>query len=463
MRTSRSPRWTSTGRGRLAAPAEDRDAGRWRRPTCRSGWRRVSRWPRWSPPRLSGLLRAAAPEGAELDVELLASRRRGIVPSDRGGAARAGRVRAGWGYARVIRSGGTLPVVAALADRASRRSSPASRCRTRTSTRPTSACSPSTFPWGSRPPAPCTGVASLSSSLSCDQATPPQAAVCGRVLSSSRSPRRTNERQHHAAGNDRAGPDGRQHRPATNARPATSASSTTSTPKRSRRWRARARRRRARSTNSSPSSSPRAAWLMVPAGRSPTRPSPSWRSAFEPGDIIIDGGNSYYRDDIDRAKGLSRPGDPLRRLRHQWRRLGPGARLLPDDRRREGGRAAPRPAVRRRSPRASAPPSGRRAASGEPAPAEQGYLHCGPDGAGHFVKMVHNGIEYGLMAELRRGAEHPAQRQCRQGQARGRRRDRAAGAPRVLPVRHRHRRRGRGLAPGQRDRLVAARPGRRCA
>ncbi len=56
------------------------------------------------------------------------------------------------------------------------------------------------------------------------------------------------------------------------------------------------------------------------------------------------------------------------------------------------------------------PRSARPGRAGDPAPEEQGYLHCGPAGAGHFVKMVHNGIEYGLMAALRRGAQHPAPR-----------------------------------------------------
>ena len=63
----------------------------------------------------------------------------------------------------------------------------------------------------------------------------------------------------------------------------------------------------------------------------------------KPGDILIDGGNSYYVDDIRRAKELSAEGNPLRRRRHQRRRLGPGARLLHDDRRRGRGREAPRP------------------------------------------------------------------------------------------------------------------------
>ena len=83
--------------------------------------------------------------------------------------------------------------------------------------------------------------------------------------------------------------------------------------------------------------------------------------------------------------------------------FGPRARLLPDDRRPRRGGGAARPDLRRGRPRASRRPSGPRAARATPSPAEQGYLHCGPSGAGHFVKMVHNGIEYGLMAAYAEG------------------------------------------------------------
>ena len=90
--------------------------------------------------------------------------------------------------------------------------------------------------------------------------------------------------------------------------------------------------------------------------------------------------------------------------------------------------------------------------------AEQGYLHCGPNGAGHFVKMVHNGIEYGLMAAYAEGLGILAARQRRQADARDRRRDDAAARPRALPVRLQPARHRRGVAARQRDRLVAARP-----
>ncbi len=95
-----------------------------------------------------------------------------------------------------------------------------------------------------------------------------------------------------------------------------------------------------------------------------------------------------------------------------------------------------------------------------PSTAENGYLHCGPSGAGHFVKMVHNGIEYGVMAAYAEGLNILKNADAGMHAARGRRRDRAAHRPRVLPVRARHPRGRRGLAPRQRDRLLAARPDR---
>ena len=124
---------------------------------------------------------------------------------------------------------------------------------------------------------------------------------------------------------------------------------------------------------------------------------------LEPDDILIDGGNSYYVDDIRRAKELAGEGHPLRGRRDERRRLGPRARLLHDDRRRAGGRPASRSRSSCRSRRASATSPARPAANAAKGTAEQGYLHCGPNGAGHFVKMVHNGIEYGLMAAYAEG------------------------------------------------------------
>ncbi len=113
-------------------------------------------------------------------------------------------------------------------------------------------------------------------------------------------------------------------------------------------------------------------------------------------------GNSYYHDDIRRAGGAQAEEPPLRRRGNQRRRVGPRARLLPHDRRRDRDRPPPRSHLRHPGPghgQHRAHP-GREKVGGT---AEQGYLHCGPNGAGHFVKMVHNGIEYGIMAAYAEG------------------------------------------------------------
>jgi 6-phosphogluconate dehydrogenase len=149
-------------------------------------------------------------------------------------------------------------------------------------------------------------------------------------------------------------------------------------------------------------SQPRAIWVMVPAAIVQTTID-QLRPLLDEGDIIIDGGNSYYRDDIDRARqlaadgihfvdcgtsggvwGLDRGyclmigGEPgaVRHLDPIFRTIAPGRGTLE-------------------------PTPGRVAA--EQSTAEDGYLHCGPSGAGHFVKMVHNGIEYGMMAAIGEG------------------------------------------------------------
>jgi 6-phosphogluconate dehydrogenase len=146
---------------------------------------------------------------------------------------------------------------------------------------------------------------------------------------------------------------------------------------------------------------PRVLWLMVPAGAVGSTLE-RLMPLLEPGDVVVDGGNSFYRDDIRRAgelaavglhhvdvgtsggvHGLDRGyclmigGEPevVQRLRPLFEALAPG--------------------------RDAAPPTpGRRASHGG---ADHGWLHCGPHGAGHFVKMVHNGIEYGVMAAYAEG------------------------------------------------------------
>jgi len=148
-------------------------------------------------------------------------------------------------------------------------------------------------------------------------------------------------------------------------------------------------------------SKPRAVWLMVPAG-AVDAVLVSLVPLLEAGDIVVDGGNSYYHDVIRRAQelkakgihyadvgvsggvwGLERGychmigGEPevVKLLDPIFLSLAPGLGEAP------------------RTP----------GAEGDPSTAEQGYLHCGPNGAGHFVKMVHNGIEYGLMAAYAEG------------------------------------------------------------
>jgi 6-phosphogluconate dehydrogenase len=148
-------------------------------------------------------------------------------------------------------------------------------------------------------------------------------------------------------------------------------------------------------------STPRAAWIMVPAAFAGSTVQ-QLAELMDRGDVIIDGGNTYYREDLHRAVQLAGMGihyvdvgtsggvfgrergfclmiggehEVVARLDPIFRALAPGL---------EGASRTP----------------GR---EGEPAPEELGYLHCGPPGAGHFVKMVHNGIEYGIMAAYAEG------------------------------------------------------------
>ena len=147
---------------------------------------------------------------------------------------------------------------------------------------------------------------------------------------------------------------------------------------------------------------PRAAWVMVPAGEVTGQTVRELAARLNADDVVIDGGNSHYRDDIVRAQALAKLGihhvdvgtsggvwgaergyclmiggedKVVDRLRPIFASIAPGVG------------AAPRTPGRK----------------GRPAPSEHGYLHCGPNGAGHFVKMVHNGIEYGAMAAYAEG------------------------------------------------------------
>jgi 6-phosphogluconate dehydrogenase len=146
---------------------------------------------------------------------------------------------------------------------------------------------------------------------------------------------------------------------------------------------------------------PRAIWLMVPAAvvdQMIAEVAP----LLDAGDILIDGGNSYYVDDIRRAKELIPK-------RVHYVDVGTSGGVWGLERGYCMMIGGPEPAVQRLDPvfRTLAPgvgdiprTAGREKVGGT---AEQGYLHCGPSGAGHFVKMVHNGIEYGIMAAYAEG------------------------------------------------------------
>jgi 6-phosphogluconate dehydrogenase len=150
-------------------------------------------------------------------------------------------------------------------------------------------------------------------------------------------------------------------------------------------------------------SKPRAVWVMLPAGAITEQTIVTLSELLEPGDIIVDGGNTYYKDDVRRAHMLREKGlfhvdagtsggvwglergyclmvggdnDIVRHLDPIFKTLAPGRGDIP------------------RTP-------GRK--DGDGSTAEDGYIHCGPNGAGHFVKMVHNGIEYGLMQAYAEG------------------------------------------------------------
>ncbi len=146
---------------------------------------------------------------------------------------------------------------------------------------------------------------------------------------------------------------------------------------------------------------PRAVWLMVPAG-AVDRTIAELLPALEPGDILVDGGNSHYVDDIRRARALAPRGihyvdvgtsGGVWGLERGYCMMIGGEPAVAMHLDPIFAALAPGMGAVNRTP-------GREKAGGT---AERGYLHCGPSGAGHFVKMVHNGIEYGLMAAYAEG------------------------------------------------------------
>ncbi len=146
---------------------------------------------------------------------------------------------------------------------------------------------------------------------------------------------------------------------------------------------------------------PRSVWIMVPAAITGDMVD-QIAGRLQPGDIIIDGGNSYYRDDIDRAEALRPKGI-------HYVDVGTSGGVFGLERGYCLMMGGDEDAIDRLSPVFTTLAPGMGSAertpgrSGEASPSEQGWLHCGPNGAGHFVKMVHNGIEYALMAAYAEG------------------------------------------------------------
>jgi 6-phosphogluconate dehydrogenase len=149
-------------------------------------------------------------------------------------------------------------------------------------------------------------------------------------------------------------------------------------------------------------SAPRSVWVMVPAGEITEKTVDDVAAVLEKGDAIIDGGNSYYRDDIRRAAKVGEKG-------LDYVDCGTSGGVFGLDRGYCLMIGGPDNAVERLDPIFASLAPGVESAertpgrSGDPSPSENGYLHCGPNGAGHFVKMVHNGIEYGVMAAYAEG------------------------------------------------------------
>jgi 6-phosphogluconate dehydrogenase len=147
---------------------------------------------------------------------------------------------------------------------------------------------------------------------------------------------------------------------------------------------------------------PRAVWLMVPAGEITDRTIAAVAEVLEPGDVVVDGGNTHYHDDLRHAGELRQKG-----LHHVdvgtsggvWG-LERGFCLMIGGEQEVVDRLGPIFAAIAPGVGETPRTPGR---TGDPTPSEQGWYHCGPNGAGHFVKMVHNGIEYGLMAAYAEG------------------------------------------------------------
>jgi 6-phosphogluconate dehydrogenase len=147
---------------------------------------------------------------------------------------------------------------------------------------------------------------------------------------------------------------------------------------------------------------PRAAWVMVPAGAATDSTVMKLASLMEPGDTIIDGGNSYFKDDIRRSKAVAEKGIT-------YVDVGTSGGVWGIDRGYCMIVGGPKDVVKRLDPilKTLAPGIGNvdktPGRGNKGGTAEEGYLHCGTAGAGHFVKMVHNGIEYGLMQAYAEG------------------------------------------------------------
>ena len=147
---------------------------------------------------------------------------------------------------------------------------------------------------------------------------------------------------------------------------------------------------------------PRAVWVMLPAGEPTEAAVMQLGASMDAGDVLIDGGNSHYKDDVRRARGLAAKGV-------LYLDVGTSGGVWGLERGYCMMIGGDRAAFERLDPifAALAPGEGNiertPGRDGHDPRAERGYLHCGPSGAGHFVKMIHNGIEYGLMAAYAEG------------------------------------------------------------